>query len=788
MNSRFRTRISSLATAALLALLVPGPVQADHPQGEPGATVAFDHDGDNEWWVEVLVRTSPGDSVITMEARPSSGDWHFLRHMSQSGDWHKWGPNAPHDQFRIPPGDTVQFRATVMNGDGDQVVITSCDFTHPAGVEQCSSPPPPPGDFDATFSGVRGNEWWVQTHVSATGGAVEKVDVRLDGGSWKPLPKQSWGGHAASYHAPEGTVVQLRATAVDGATDLSDCYQWIPPSGQDAARVSCSGSQPPPPSDAFDATFTMVEGNEWWVQTQVTPNSGFTVTRVEVSRDGGEFMPLQKQSWGVRAYAASYHFPEGSVLQLRATESGGSQDLSACYRWIPPQGQDATPVACSSATEWRTQARATFSESVYDVSVGDADRDGRSETYVAGEEGLFLVTPAGRTAVSPLGEWTNVAVGDGDNDGRQEVYAIRWQDDFQGRELHRLSHRDGVWTDRVLHRFPDLAGPITLGDVDNDGRREVYVGHSVGQSAAVTRVQYDGVAWHAEQVVNFGDNGDFLFFSDIWVGDADRDGKLELAVTTGGRGYTLVWVVEKTTGGWTGTRIGHFSDGPAGIVVGDVDGNGRTEVVAADRSQGLHHYRFVDGAWHEQVLKPLPSGTEDIFLADGDDDGRQEIYAAVLDGRVYQVKQTPQGYTSVAIAAVGTGTQESGPLRVVVGDGDGDGRREVYSVVFDLDTRVSTVYETQVARQDFTATFSGVKGNEWWVQVSVSANEPLAGVDARVDCGAWVSLTDQGWGWAKSFHVPDGSKVDFRARSTTGAVDGSGTAYVWPAATPTSGC
>lgn len=78
-------------------------------------------------------------------------------------------------------------------------------------------------------------------------------------------------------------------------------------------------------------------------------------------------------------------------------------------------------------------------------------------------------------------------------------------------------------------------------------------------------------------------------------------------------------------------------------------------------------------------------------------------------------------------------------------------------------------------------------GNEWWVQVKVAADRPLAGVDARVDAGAWVALELKSWGdWAKSLRAPDGSIVEFRARAADGRVNHSG-GYRWPDATPVDG-
>jgi hypothetical protein len=72
---------------------------------------------------------------------------------------------------------------------------------------------------------------------------------------------------------------------------------------------------------------------------------------------------------------------------------------------------------------------------------------------------------------------------------------------------------------------------------------------------------------------------------------------------------------------------------------------------------------------------------------------------------------------------------------------------------------------------DFTATFEPrAVGNDWWIEARVTANEPLAGVQGRVNSGTWHDLSATSWGtWAKSVNAPNGSQVQFQARSTTGA-------------------
>ena len=95
-------------------------------------------------------------------------------------------------------------------------------------------------------------------------------------------------------------------------------------------------------------------------------------------------------------------------------------------------------------------------------------------------------------------------------------------------------------------------------------------------------------------------------------------------------------------------------------------------------------------------------------------------------------------------------------------------------------TSTASTSTTSTSAGPLTASFSVPSGvNDWWVEVAVSANQPLAKVEAQVNGGTWTALAKQSWGtWAKSFYVPAGSKVVFRATSTTGATATSGT-YTW---------
>jgi len=68
--------------------------------------------------------------------------------------------------------------------------------------------------------------------------------------------------------------------------------------------------------------------------------------------------------------------------------------------------------------------------------------------------------------------------------------------------------------------------------------------------------------------------------------------------------------------------------------------------------------------------------------------------------------------------------------------------------------------------------------NQWWVEVAVG-NGVITRVESRTDGGAWQDLPATSWGtWAKSYFVPHGALVQFRATNDVGATALSST-FAW---------
>lgn len=263
--------------------------------GQSSFDATFDTSGGNEWWVEVFV--DGNEPVVGVDARANEGPWHAL----EKKDWGAWAKS-----FHVPEGSVVQFRAHSSTGETDHSgcyrwtsgETVSCDYT-----------------FDAWFDTSGGNEWWVEASVRGNRPIVD-VEARDDGGPWVELEKRWWGDWAESFHVEDGSLVQFRATANTGETDVSGEFRWP------------GGEQVTPEPDA-DVAFAPKAGNEWWIETYAPANT--TVASLDARVAGGTWHELTLRDWG--AWAASFQVPDGSVVQFRTVDADGEHGMSTDFIW-----------------------------------------------------------------------------------------------------------------------------------------------------------------------------------------------------------------------------------------------------------------------------------------------------------------------------------------------------------------------------------------------------------------------------------------------------------------------
>ncbi len=217
------------------------------------------------------------------------------------------------------------------------------------------------------------------------------------------------------------------------------------------------------------------------------------------------------------------------------------------------------------------------------------------------------------TTTDPV-PWTNLyymTIGDADNDGVPEVF-VGTNRNFYAPRIVRFVNNEGNWTQEPLvsgsSSFNAIAGMV-IGDADNDGLNELAYGlHKQGNvnGGPLYLMQWTGTGWTTSTV--FGGIGDWS--SAHAVSDFDNDGVNEIlsTVDTYGWGDTLTepWLFESVGSSWAHESLSSArSRGtkPYSTWAGDVDGDNIDEVIR------LKEFTVVSPYWRQTYSVIDCSGT-----------------------------------------------------------------------------------------------------------------------------------------------------------------------------------
>ena len=213
--------------------------------------------------------------------------------------------------------------------------------------------------------------------------------------------------------------------------------------------------------------------------------------------------------------------------------------------------------------------------------------------------------------------------------------------------------KDG-YSVRELDRKPStFVHEIEIGDLDGDGNAEIYATPSDpnlfdGKPQSGVVVRYDPVKGSRTVVADLGDR----HAKEILVTDLDGDGKDELYVSVEAvaGGQLEIRRYQAETPADEGQIVARLQDRLCRfLTAGDVDGDGKQELVAAANRSGLWLIRPRQGRgmWSKKLIDRDSTGFEHAaLLVDLDHDGKHELYVASDDqGQVRRYRWSGEAFT-----------------------------------------------------------------------------------------------------------------------------------------------
>ena len=316
-----------------------------------------------------------------------------------------------------------------------------------------------------------------------------------------------------------------------------------------------------------------------------------------------------------------------------------------------------------------------------------------------------------------------IAFGDMDGDGKSDMIAVNQFANTVSvlRNTSASTLTAPSFAGKVDFAVGNDPRIVAVGDIDGDGKLDIVVGNSSAYSFSILRnTSTPGSITTASFAarVNFSTGA---YLSSLAVGDLDNDGKPDLVTTNLYTGTISIWHNTATSRSVTATTFEPKIDVPSAsfpraVVIRDMNGDGKAEIIAAnERSNAVSVFwnlstfgSILPNSFSYRQEFPVGSNPPSIAAGDVDGDGKPDIVVANYGSNTVSVLRnistsseiTPASFAPKVDFATGTA-----PFYVVMGDADGDGKPDLITANANANT-ISVLRNTSVTDTITTSSFA----------------------------------------------------------------------------------